>query len=483
METTMSKLITHTLTSGRGLSRRSVLLGGASLLAAAAILPSRAFAAGPGTNPGKYKLDLGGYTGPELTDAPITIKVMRQEFSPEINAPIEAAYTAFKEAYPNISIEEERVPYGDLAKKVQLYVASGSAPDIMMGSTELAPVYAAGEIAVPLNDLFSDDFIQDIYTPMREASTINGKTMCLAWESNSCFVYFNRDIFKRAGVGTPPEVTDVVGGWTADELLNALRAVTEKLRKDGDESTFGMASSRFGNRGPGSNYSQMESMWIRMMGDPNAPKDSSLYKTFAGISEDGLTATGYLDTPEAILGMKNYQALFSEGLSPKGVVADHYKSGAAAIDFSSMAFANTFRKSGAPFDWGVSPPIRGTIPFASSVADAPFVYSGSQHIPEAAALLAFLLNDTNRRAFYEVRGSMPSRKSLTDETPAYQTDPVNILCANVSASAYGSPKSVGWLDYVNAVNPAVKDIALGVDVEERLHTTAGQIDRLLAKYR
>lgn len=471
------------ITTGLGVSRRSVLLGGASLLAAAAILPSRAFAAGPGTNPGKYKLDLGGYTGPELTDAPITIKVMRQEFSPEINAPIAAAYKAFSEAYPNITIEEERVPYGDLAKKVQLYVASGSAPDIMMGSTELAPVYAAGEIAVPLNDYFSQDFIQDIYPAMREAATIDGKVMCLAWESNSCFVYFNRDIFKRAGVSTPPEVTDVDGGWTADQMLDALRAITEKLRKEGDQATFGMASSRFGNRGPGSNYSQMEGMWVRMMGDPSAPKDSTLYRTFAGISEDGLTASGYLDTPEAIQGMKNYQALFSEGLSPKGIVADHYKGGAAAIDFSSMAFANTFRKNGAPFDWGVSPPIRGKIPFASSVADAPFIYSGSPHVPEAAALLAFLLNDTNRRAFYEVRGSMPSRKSLTDESPAYQTDPVAILCAKVGERAFGSPKSVGWLDYVNAVNPAVKDIALGVDVEERLHTTAAQIDRLLAKYR
>ncbi len=472
------------ISAGRssGPSRRSVLLGGASL-AVASILPARGFAAGPGTNPGKYKADLGGYIGPELTDAPITLKVMRQEFSPAINAPIEAAYAAFKEAYPNITVEEERIPYGDLAKKVQLYVASGSAPDIMMGSTELAPVYAAGEIAVPLNDFFSEDFIADIYGPLRDSATIDGKVMCLAWESNSSFLYFNRDIFKRAGVATPPEVTDVEGGWTADQVLDAMRAITEKLRKEGDQSTFGMASSRFGNRGPGSNYSQLEGMWVRMMGDPNAPKDSTAYKTFAGISEDGLTATGYLDTPEAIQGMTNYQAMFSEGLSPKGIVADHFRGGTAAVDFSSMAFANTFRSQGAPFDWGVSPPLRGKIGFSSSVADAPFVFTGSKYIPEAAALLAFLLNDTNRRGFYAARGSMPSRKSLTDEMPEYNTDPVNMLAANVAAGAYGPPKSVGWLDYVNAVNPAVKDIALGVDVAERLHATAGQIDRLLVKYR
>ncbi|MCP8937422.1 extracellular solute-binding protein [Alsobacter sp. SYSU M60028] len=464
-------------------SRRSVLLGGASLIAAVAAPGSRVLAASPGSNPGKYKADLGGYIGPKLSDAPMTLRVLRQEFSPEINAPIRAAYTAFKEAYPNITIEEERIPYGDLAKKVQLYVASGSAPDIMMGSTELAPVYSAGKIAVPLNDYFSQDFIQDIYAPLRESATIDGKVMCLAWESNSSFLYFNRDIFKRAGVATPPEVIEMEGGWTADQYINALRAITEKARKSGDQATFGLASSRFGNRGPGSNYSQLESMWVRMMGDPRAPKDSTAYKTFAGISENGQIATGYLDTPEAIKGMTNYQTLFKEDLSPKGIVADQYKGGVAATDFSSMAFANTFRSQGAPFDWGVSPPLRGAIGFASNVADAPFIYSGSPHIPEAAALLAFLLNDTNRRAFYAARGSMPSRQSLTNEMPEYKSDPVNMLAANVAAGAYGPPKSVGWLDYVNAVNPAVKDIALGVDVADRLHTAARQVDRLLVKYR
>jgi hypothetical protein len=95
------------------LSRRSVLVGmaaSASALAMPAILTSRALAA-PGSNPGKYKLDLGGYTGPELTNTPITLKIMRQEFPPEVNDVLNAQYAEFSAAYPNITIQEERVPY------------------------------------------------------------------------------------------------------------------------------------------------------------------------------------------------------------------------------------------------------------------------------------------------------------------------------------------------------------------------------------
>jgi multiple sugar transport system substrate-binding protein len=42
---------------------------------------------------------------------------------------------------------------------------------------------------------------------------------------------------------------------------------------------------------------------------------------------------------------------------------------------------------------------------------------------------------------------------------------------------------VGWFDYFNSVNPAVKDIAIGADPKERLRQASQQIDGLLAKYR
>ncbi len=99
------------------------------------------------------------------------------------------------------------------------------------------------------------------------------------------------------------------------------------------------------------------------------------------------------------------------------------------------------------------------------------------------ALLAFLNNDTNRNAFHDTWGSMPVRKSLIAMRAAHVTDPTLPLAIAVANSAYGPPKSVGWFDYFSAINPAVKDIALGADPQQRLHDVAGQIDGLLAKYK
>lgn len=468
------------------LSRRTVLAGlaaGASSLALPAILPSRAFAATPGSNPGKYKIDLGGYMGPEPSSAPIALKVMRQEFPPEVNAAITAAYTAFSAAYPNITIQEERVPYGDLPTKVQVYVASGSAPDIMMGRNDFAAAYCAGQISVPLQQYLTADFINDVYAPLRDSATIDGNLMCLPWEVNASYVVFNKDLFAKTGVATPPETTDINGGWTFDQYMDAFDAITRKLRASGDQQTFAYAASTLGNGGPGSNYTQGESIWVRAMGDPNAPHDSTLYKTFLGVSEDGFTATGYVNTPEAIAGMALYQKMFANGYTPKGVVPDQFAGGVAAVAQGGLGSIRRLIAAKVTFAYGASPMPRGKIAYTTTVADSPMIYSGSPHIPEAAALLAFLNNDDNRKAFHAAWGSMPVRKSLVANDPAFSTQQPYILAAKVADSAFGPPKSVGWFDYFSAMNPAVKDIALGADPKDRLDQVAAQIDGLLAKYK
>lgn len=464
-----------------GMSRRTVL-GGISALAVAAALPKATLAATPGSNVARYRIDLGGYNGPELTGEDITLKIMRQDFPPAVNALFDAAYAEFMGAYPNIKIEEERVPYGDLSKKIQIYVGSQTAPDVMMGRNDFASAYAAGQFAAPLQEFLSNEFLADHYDPLLESATIGGNLVCLPWVTNPVFLYFNRDLFAAAGVETPPETTDINAGWTVEEFIDALKRITAALRSKGDTNTFGLAASMAGNGGPGSNYTQVESIWVRMQGDPSADKSSSLYKTFAGVSDDGLTASGYLDTPEAISGMENYQSLFTLGLTPSGAAPDQFVSGVAATAFGTIKISNRFKSEQPPFEWGVTPMPRGKIAYICTVADSPFVYSGSPNVPEAVALLSFLCNDANRLAFNAEWGSMPSRKSLVESDPSYTTEPAKRLAAEAAANAYGPIKTVGWFDYFNAANTAVEDIALGADPAGRLHEAASQIDRLLAKY-
>ncbi|MDM9624683.1 extracellular solute-binding protein [Rhizobium sp. S152] len=475
-----------TPTFNASLTRRRLLQGAAQISAGIAMVPFMGVlsaVASPGSNVGKYKLDLGGYIGPELTEDTVQLRFMHQDYPPAVNDFLGTLYKKFSAAYPNITIAEERVPYGDLPTKAQVYISSGDAPDLMMGRSDFAAAYGAGEIAAPLQTFFSPDFQADMSAPLRESATIGGNLVCMPWETNPVLMYFNRDIFKKHGVQTPPEVTDVKDGWTIEQFEAALAELTQKIRAAGDTQTYALASSTYGNGGPGSNYTQMESMWIRMMGDNKADRSSSAYKTFQGVSDDGLSVTGYIDTPEAIAGMKRYQSFFQKGFAPTGNVSNQFLGGAAAIDFGSMIVTSYLRSHPDAFNWGASPVPHGSIYYTSSVSDAPFVWSGSSHQNEAAAFLAFMCNDENRMEFHKLWGSMPVRASLIAAAPLYQSEQPNKLAVSTAAASFGPPKTVGWFDYFNAINPAVKDIALGADPEKRMHEAALQIDGLLSKYK
>jgi multiple sugar transport system substrate-binding protein len=464
----------------KGLSRRAVLQGMAGTTAVGLFAPALIGSARAADN-----IDLGGYAGPELTTEKVTLRFMRQDFTPDVNALLEGAYAEFSAAYPNISVVEEKVPYGDLQKKLLVYVASNDAPDIMMGRTDFADAYHAGKIALPLQDYFAPGYLDDIPPNLRDAASSNGNLYCVPWETSIMLLYFNRDLFKKAGVDMPPEVEGLEGGWTDEEFIAHLVDVDAKLKAAGDSKSWALAAAGQGNGGPGANYSQLESIWIRSQGDPDAPHDSSAYKTLMGISPDGFSVTGYIDTPEAIKGMLYYQSLFSQGLTPLGPVPNQFPGGLAATYFGGLNFTNRFKVPGQepPFDWGVSPPPKGNIVFNGNGSDSPLVWSKAKHPAEAVALLAFLCNDKNRLAFHRAWGSMPSRTSLREKMSEFATEQPFKLASALSDASYSVPRTPGYFDYFNAMNPAVKDIALGADPAQVLPATAAKIDRLLAKYK
>lgn len=441
--------------------------------------PAAGVSKGPG--PGGYKIDLGGYQGPELTTKPVTVRFMRQAYSPEVNAFLSGLYAKFTAAYPNITVREELVPYGDLPIKVQVYVASGDAPDVMMGRNDFTPAYAAGKIALPLTGYFTDAFVSDIYAPLVQAASQNGSMYCMPWDNNVEVMLFNRDLFAQARVPAPPETID--GDWTIEQMMDAMRALAANLRTT-SSGVWALASSTAGNGGPGSNYTQHESFFVRMMGDPRAAVNTDVYKTWAGVSADGLSVSGYVDSDGAIAGMTNYQTFFSAGLTPKGIVPDQLTAGTAALSMDSFSVANLYSTAaGKPkFNWGVAPMPKGKSLFECNASDAPIVWSGTPNPNEAVALVAYLCNDANRIGFARRWGSVPARTSLISQMPEYR-GPKQQLAVALARASSPSPRTPGWFDYFNAMNPAVKNIALGADPAGTLHAVAQQVDTLLAKYK
>ena len=106
----------------------------------------------------------------------------------------------------------------------------------------------------------------------------------------------------------------------------------------------------------------------------------------------------------------------------------------------------------------------------------------AEHSAEAAAFLAFIHNDVNRLYWHDVWGSMPARASLFGMMDRCSQPQHDVICALTQISS-SPPVTPGYLEYFNAMNAALNDIAFGSDPEERLHQAAQEIDELLAQYK
>ena len=184
--------------------------------------------------------------------------------------------------------------------------------------------------------------------------------------------------------------------------------------------------------------------------------------------------------------MKNYQTFFSDGLTPKGIVANQYNGGLAALSVGSINPINAWEAPGAAkpnFTPGTTLIPKGLALFGCNSSDSPIIWAKTPNPEAAAALVGFMLNTPNRVAFHTLWGSQPASNAVLAAMPIYSTGKPQQLSVKMGTASDPAPRTVGWFDYFNAVNPAVANIALGADPATTLHNTAEQIDRLLAKYK
>ncbi|MDY0040164.1 MAG: substrate-binding domain-containing protein [Desulforhabdus sp.] len=439
----------------------------------------------PSLSKPQYKLDLGGYIGPApTTTAKVQLRYLRQIVTPTAEEWFKERYAEWAEAYPNITIKEEPVSYGDLNQKFTTYVGAGDPPDIMTGKGDFVASYAFNKIALPLNDYLSDEYIADLTPAIGSQQMIAGKLYAWPWEHGSVLCYFNKQHFEDAGIEMPPETSDLSEGWTWEQFYEACKKLSEKLSTK-EEEFFPLFSSEYGGGGPGKSY-WYEGIFIRSMGDPNAPEDSSLYKTYAGVSEDGLTASGYVDTPEAIEGMKFYQNFYKERLTPSVATLRMFEDQKSTFKFGSFGFSMRYRDVNQPdwylkFKWGATPVPRGRNLFLHTSGDTPIISATSRYPVEAMAFMAFLNNDKNRIGWSKAWGALPARTSLFEKMG--YTEEIDKLGIALVKAGHSTPITPGFLEYNSAMNRAIGDIALGTEVESRLSEVAKELDGLLSDYK
>src|SRR5262249_41996993 len=130
---------------------------------------------------------------------------------------------AFEQKYPNIRWKGTAIPYGEMHTKIVTLVAGGTPPDGMSVPSDRAaePIlrrvlpendpYVAKDKSVP---------IADVYPARLLNYKLADKLYALPIDNGSEAVYYNKELFDKAGVPYPKN------DWTWDDLLDKARRLT-----------------------------------------------------------------------------------------------------------------------------------------------------------------------------------------------------------------------------------------------------------------
>ena len=175
------------------------------------------------------------------TSATLTGKIDVQAFGdpPEIKV-IESLVDGFKTKYPGTDVNIISVPsQGEHMTKLSTAFAAGNAPDVWLLNYRRYGQFAAQGVIEPAGPLMakSTSIKEDMYFEQAlNAFRYQGVLQCVPQNISSLVVYYNKDMFTKAGVPFPK------AGWTWQDFLGAARQLSRDENGDGVNDVHGLGT-------------------------------------------------------------------------------------------------------------------------------------------------------------------------------------------------------------------------------------------------
>lgn len=346
----------------------------------------------------------------------------------------------------NKSVQVEMVltgNYGDNFTKILAAASANTLPDAAMVELLQIPQLANSNQLLALDDMSKDaDFnFNDLAPALLGNSYFNNKLYAIPWQRSTTMMFYNRDMFKAAGLDPdkPP--------MTWDDA----RAMSLKLLAK-DPNVAPMTGA-------------IASDW--------AFEGQLLSFNGALLSKDGKTAT--YNSPEAIAAVTVWRdmsqkdkTLSIRGFNDFGAVVNDFIAGKNAMVMQSI-FSRATIEQQAKFDWDVAPVPGGPAGPVVNAGGGNFVIFAKTTPEKQKAAWAFLkwMTAPENTAEYSIKsGYLPVRTSaltVPSMVDYGKQSPKTLKAINI-ALKYGKSRAVSAV-FEKAINqflnPALQDVLLG----------------------
>ena len=327
------------------------------------------------------------------------------QFDSKVNL-VNELITEFNKANPDIEVKQETFPYDSYIAKVKSSLGAGQGPDVANLFYGWLPDWVGSNLLQPLPASFPAKQLEERVGSLVKASKINGQYYAVPTAVRVLAVFYNKDLFKAAGVTTLPKT------WAEME------AAAKKIQKvDGNKvSVAGWAVQP-----EGQDHHLFREVLSRQWGGKPYTTD---FKKIAYNSAPGLEA------------FKWYTGLIERGAATRGLdlfpgsgnaYRDSFISGRAGMIVDG-SFAISAIRNGAKFNWGVFElPVREAgglrANFGSYWVHGLTPSAKGAKLEASTKWLKFLTSDDVQRRWLKAIGELPANTALAT-APELRKDPI-----------------------------------------------------------
>ncbi|WP_226013539.1 extracellular solute-binding protein [Halomicrobium salinisoli] len=242
-------------------------------------------------------------------------------------AELEILTSEFEDEHPNITVNTQSVPFGEMTTKLTTAAASGNAPHVASYWMSFSSYFNSEGILDPIDEYLQDG-LNPYYDIVRPAATAGGDTVALPMDIHGMMLATNNTVLDEAGAPTAPS--------TPEELAEAANAVKENTDKrpfflqtydnlyEGFRVYFSLVKQQGGN--------------MFKNGDPSTG-EPVFHETDAG-----LAAANFYDS---VTGERGWD--YTDDLSDSNVRINEFKNDQAAMGFMGNWMANRLQNDNNEF--------------------------------------------------------------------------------------------------------------------------------------
>ncbi len=151
---------------------------------------------------------------------------------------VQSFVRGFEQSHPGTQVRIFSVNPTDYNQSLQSLYLKKQSPDVFYVSRDWASFYAHRGMLQDLSTFIDADRefdFNDFYPAVRDSFLYKGRPYAVAKDFTTMVLYYNEDLFKKAGVGLPNSK------WTWSDLRSAAMKLTRDADNDGAPEQYGFA--------------------------------------------------------------------------------------------------------------------------------------------------------------------------------------------------------------------------------------------------